>query len=256
MTPFHIAISLAETMTKACLTAQTEWAAAMTSVATRRLEPSVAATPFSLTTPKPAASWYRAPAPTWTEVAQSYGWPTPSPLMMAPMMSPLMMGWGMPTTSPVGNPLAPLSQMLNLQIQLLQTMVAPLHAQFAASGSDDKARSTSYPLTFGASVSKPAPSDDEDAASNVAVASITLPDQTTFKITLPLAPASQPFWPWAGPFGASSYATPPATIEHESKSGTQSRTESSTKSCAVSQQPPEKALNETLRRSFLKSSRS
>lgn len=147
--------------------------------------------------------------------------------------------------------------MLSLQMQLLQAMAIPLQTQFAGFASDDdEARSSSYPLTFGASVSKPESGDSDDAANNVAVASITLPDQTTFKITLPVAPAVQPFWPWAGPFGASSYATPPATIEHESKSGTRSGTESGTKSCAVSHQPPEKALNETLRRSFLKSSRS
>lgn len=242
--PFAFAMEFQQNFMKSCLDAQAQWMNAATQSVTMGAAKAQPAT-NGFAAPKPARSWYRAPAPTWAEVAQSYGWPMP----FANMMSQFMQAG---PTVPFGQSsnaamLSPFMSLLQLQAQWLQAAMAPLQAMSSNLSTGTSAsmsprqngaqpNGSILPVISGEIV-KSEDSRNGAPKSDVAVASITLPDNTTFRITVPMTPPAAAFWPWASAFGASSYATPPAEsakVEADASAA-------------------EKALSETLRRSYLKS---
>ena len=142
------------------------------------------------------SSWYRTPAATWTEVATDF-WSV-NPVFQA-WMQPWTAFQGLTAMSPTAfgshampfgaNPLmgawmsllaGPTAQMLSAYTQA--NMCAPANAGHGL---------------FGAEGSTP----------REAIASITLPDNTTYRISIPIADP-MPFWPFAAGFGESSVAGP------------------------------------------------
>ncbi len=339
MTPFNIALSMSQTWTKSCLDAQSRWLSSSTSAFNQAAQTATdtaqaSAANLGLSAQRPAASWYRAPAPGWGEVTRSFGMATPDPQAFTKMMMP----WLQPATA--GNPFlnnpffanpflnnpflnnpfqamltnpaaghglwqaafsanpffsmmlggakpsgsqamaGTMGPFLSMQMQWLQASMTPLQMlasamaagspttsnsarpQFAAANSNGKAasatpsqaaqsaRANMFPVMSGEVIPAGAtgPSDTAAATTDCAIASITLPDQTTFRLTVPLNPMPA-FWPWAGPFGASSYATPPVRAENNASVEMQRQNNGAATNDA---QAPDRALNDTLRRSYLK----
>ena len=264
MTPFHLAIGMTQAMSQPWIEAQSKWLETVSS-ATK----GVNGTSHS---PNGAArSWYRPPAPTWPEVLQSYGWPAPVAQMAAfwpqpttNAANPFTAFWtnAMPSfAGPSGKTAAadPLSAALSMQLHLLQAAVQPLQAMSAMMpGSTASTKRSNAVAEQSAASAKTIPlnwmpSFASEAKSDCAVASITLPDQTTFKLTVPMGPAAvAPFWPWAGPFGASGHASPPTAIDGTSSTTECKATTGDNRDDAMS---AEKALSESMRRTYMRSSR-
>ena len=151
----------------------------------------------------------------------------------------------------------PMSAMLSFQFGLLQAAVQPLQAMSQAMGA--AASHGSSKTSKDVDVTLPwMPAFNTETAADCAVASITLPDQTTFKITVPMSPAPviQPFWPWAGPFGAGGHATPPTAIDSSTPASVPSpNCKSDGRPASDDVMGPDKALNESMRRTYMRSSR-
>lgn len=235
MTPFHFALSLTQAMTEAFVTGPAKFAAAMGQTAASI--GANAAESVQEATGKPARSWYRQPAPSWPEIAQSYGC---SQAFLSPMtfMAPYASTFGGTSFDPT----RPLTATLAWQTQMLQAMMVPFQTMMSLTSTrfEPFGSSQGYSGVPTAIV----PSDNKTGRGDVAVASITLPDKTTFEITVPMPNSPQSFWPWAGPFGGSSYATPPIAI---------SDTQHDANGLDHDVRSPDRALTATIRRSYLKS---
>lgn len=240
MTPFHLALSVSQAMTEAFFTGSMKWASTVcqTTANAGADWSSARAEDVHCATGRPARSWYRKPAPTWPEVAQSYGWPQSFMSVAMPttaFMSPLFAGTAF-------DPTRQLHAGLALQTQVLQSMLMPLQSMMggaASSGEESPTASTAFPRMQTQIVS----SDQRASRGDVAIASITLPDKTVFEITVPMPSNAQPFWPWAGPFGGSSYATPPNGLadDNTARNGLDHDV-----------LDPDKALTASMRRSYLR----
>jgi hypothetical protein len=221
MTPLHMMMAISQTVATATLKAQSAWWDASLATAdkmTRVHETPAHAADRAAQNLADGSSrgWYRAPAAEWSEISgkaagahpvnammEASGWPAAFGAPFAGMpafQNPFM---GMMMAGPFSLP-GMFGVMPGLSMELADG--TKLKADFAPRGSDTAPDGSDIAVR-----------DNGDAAvqSGEAIASITMPDNTVYKITIPMA-GPLPFWPWASGFGAGVHAAQPTVIEGSS----------------------------------------
>jgi len=169
-------------------------------------------------------SWYRRPAANWSEVC--HGWMMANPVMQfwqqAFTPQAMMSQWQAAAAAPFsfgvpGGAVATGSQNQGAALAMANPFAAglPLAAPMAAIAVQPMIGLLHTISGFAAAAGARAdlstqPSDQTTGIGGRrdAVASITLPDQTVYKITIPIADP-MPFWPWSGSYSGGGFASEP-----------------------------------------------
>ncbi len=165
--------------------------------------------PFHQLFPSPFATTVGSP------FAGTLGWPglIPSPLMLNPLATPAAIMAASAIPSLLAQAMAAMSQLPSGTETLRSAVPARADVAVAAKRAEI---TVSAPKPVSAPPTQLSEAVGRQAGAHTypheAVASITLPDQTVFKISIPIA---QPVacWPWAGGFGAGGFAAQNQTIE-------------------------------------------
>lgn len=225
MTPLHFMMQMSQTFATATLKAQSAWwdaslASADKLTRVHEIPEDAAARAMSNSEAGRTTGWYRPPAATWSEISDkasgahplnammnAAGWPTSmfaSPVAYggaSMFQSPFL---GMMMTAPFSIP-GLFGALPGLSMKLTDGTM--LKADFDAQPDVAAHHASSSPV--GSEVARNgATTADMPANVGEAVASITMPDNTVYKITIPMN-GPLPFWPWASGFGAGSHASQP-----------------------------------------------
>lgn len=220
MTPLHFMLQMSQTFAAATLKAQSAWwdaslAGADKLTRVHETPADAAGRARANADAGSARSWYRPPAATWSEISDKAAASNPAVAVLGASGFP---GW-------FGSPFHGLSAFQNPFFGMMMTTPFSLPSLLGAMPglsmnlpngttlrADYAAHTGETPADRQSAVAQP----NQDRVPAEAVASITMPDNTIYKITIPMS-GPIAFWPWASGFGAGVHASQPLTIEGSAK---------------------------------------